>query len=71
VAFFAPFSAKRYFFPFRPLEVSPLSIRRFLDGAGLEILANEMRWVWAPTALVIASVVSHRWYRQRSQTRSA
>ena len=41
VAFFAPFANERHFFPFRPIEVSPLSIRRFLSPAGLAILWNE------------------------------
>src|SRR5262245_43783829 len=39
VAFFAPFSAERYFFPWRPIEVSPISIRRFFSGRGLDVLA--------------------------------
>lgn len=32
VAFFAPFSDARYFFPWRPIEVSPLGIDRFLSA---------------------------------------
>lgn len=49
VAFFAPFEAKRYFFPYRPLMVSPLSINAFLTSRGVAILLNEMKWVWAPS----------------------
>jgi len=62
IAFFSPFSARRYFFPIRPLEVSPLSIRRFLTGRGLAILASEVRWVWIPAILLAASV---SWFRTR------
>jgi inner membrane protein len=29
IAFFAPFSSTRYFFPFRPIEVSPISVTPF------------------------------------------
>ena len=66
VAFFAPFSNERYFFPFRPLEVSPLSIGRFLTRGGLDILANEFRWVWLPSLGVIGGVLAYRhWTRRR------
>jgi inner membrane protein len=67
VAFFAPFSAKRYFFPVRPLEVSPLSISKFLISGGLAILGNEIRWVWVPSFIIGGSVLSYRyWIRTRS-----
>lgn len=68
IAFFAPFSAERYFFPFRPIDVSPLSIRRFLSSGGLTILTNEMRWVWAPSLAVVAGVFAYRYFRSRSAT---
>ncbi len=55
VAFFAPFDHTRYFFPLRPIEVSPISITGFLTWRGAEILASEVLWVWLP-AFVIASV---------------
>ena len=34
VAFFAPFVNDRYFFPWRPILVSPMSISRFFTAAG-------------------------------------
>ena len=69
VAFFAPFSEKRYFFPTRPLAVSPLSISQFLTSRGLAILINEMRWVWAPSIGVAATVLMYRsWRRPRRIT---
>ena len=52
VAFFAPFDDRRYFFPWRPIRVSPLSVSRFLTARGMRILANEMLWIWCPTALL-------------------
>lgn len=51
VAFFAPFSAERFFFPFRPILVSPISVRRFFTERGLQIVASELLWVWLPSAL--------------------
>ena len=49
VAFFSPFNTTRYFLPFRPVVVSPISIRRFFSGRGLEVLASEFRWIWLPS----------------------
>lgn len=57
VAFFAPFSAERYFFPFRPIEVSPISVARFLSGRGLEVIGSELLWVWLPASLAAAGAV--------------
>ena len=64
VAFFAPFSEKRYFFPTRPLAVSPLSISQFLTSRGLAILVNELRWVWAPSIGVAVVVLTFRAWRR-------
>jgi inner membrane protein len=50
IAFFAPFSSSRYFLPFRPIEVSPLSITRFLSERGWLVLRSELCWVWLPSA---------------------
>ena len=47
VGFFAPFSHTRYFFPFRPIEVSPIGFG-FLSRRGLDVLVSELRWVWLP-----------------------
>ena len=34
VAFFAPFNNERYFFSFRPIQVSPIGIKNFFGEAG-------------------------------------
>ena len=47
VAFFAPFVNTRYFFPWTPIEVSPIG-SRFFSGTGLNVLLNEALWVWTP-----------------------
>ena len=53
VAFFAPFNNTRYFFPFRPILVSPISITRFFSGRGWEVLKSEFVWVWIPSFIVM------------------
>jgi inner membrane protein len=56
VGFFIPFSNRRFFFPWRPVATSPLSVHAFFSGAGLRILANEMFWIWLPVGLLLAIV---------------
>jgi inner membrane protein len=56
VAFLAPFDQHRYFFPWRPIRVSPISIPRFLSPGGYSILKNELAWIWLP-AILFAMVV--------------
>ncbi len=53
VALCAPFSNARYFFPWRPIEVSPVSVRRFFSRRGAQIIRSEFRWVWLPAAGVV------------------
>ena len=59
VALFAPFSAQRYFFPFRPIEVSPIGMR-FFSERGLEVLASEVVWVWLPGLLIYLVATMYR-----------
>lgn len=43
-----PLSDERFFAAFRPIEASPLSLRRFFGEAGLRVLWSELLWVWIP-----------------------
>jgi inner membrane protein len=52
VAFFAPFSDARYFFPWRPIVVSPISIRAFFGPRGLQVMWSEIGWIWAPSIVL-------------------
>ena len=45
VAFFSPFSNRRYFFPWTPIRVSPIG------RLSLRVLLSELRWVWLPFAI--------------------
>ena len=54
VAFFSPWELKRYFFPLRPIRVSPLSIKAFFQGRGLRVLASEAVWIGLPCLLLLA-----------------
>lgn len=48
IAFFSPFNLQRYFFPWRPIHVSPIGVGRFFSARGLHILWSEILWVWLP-----------------------
>jgi inner membrane protein len=53
VAFFSPLSADRYFFAWRPLQVSPISLSRFFSQRGLAVLESEVFWVWLPSLAIV------------------
>jgi inner membrane protein len=65
VAFFAPFDGTRHFFPWRPIEVSPISLDRFFSERGMEVIKSEIVWVWIPSALLIALSWLYRRLRAR------
>jgi inner membrane protein len=62
IAFFAPFSDERYFFPWRPIQVSPIGVG-FFSARGVLVLASEAGWIWVPSAIIAASA---RLYRRRT-----
>ncbi len=51
IAFFSPFSNHRYFFPWRPIDVSPIGVRFFSDR-GLHVITSELIWVWTPCVVL-------------------
>lgn len=52
VALFAPFSNERFFSPWRPIEVSPIGAG-FFSSRGLDVILNEILWVWIPAILIL------------------
>jgi inner membrane protein len=51
IAFFAPFDSTRYFFPWRPIAVSPIGISEFFSLGGLRVLLIEGIWIGIPAGL--------------------
>jgi inner membrane protein len=51
VALLWPFGNERYFFPWRPIEVSPISIRLFFGRYGWEVIQSEAVWIGLPCLL--------------------
>jgi inner membrane protein len=63
IALLAPFDNSRYFFPVRPIEVSPIGIKSFLRDGGFAVLESEVPWVWVPSLLLAAAAIG--WKRAR------
>jgi inner membrane protein len=55
VAFFAPFDDTRYFFPFRPIKVSPIGLS-FFSARGLDVIWSELWWVCIPATTIAGAV---------------
>jgi inner membrane protein len=55
VAFFSPFSNTRYFFPWRPIQVSPIGVGHFLSGPATEVLRSEFIFVWLPCVFLFVA----------------
>ena len=60
VAFFSPFDNTRYFFPFRPIKVSPIGVAAFFSEWGWRVIKSEFIWVWIPSFILIAVSVFFR-----------
>jgi inner membrane protein len=52
IALLSPFTVKRYFFPVTPIKVSPIGIINFFNERGIEIIVNEILWVWIPCSCI-------------------
>lgn len=56
VAFSSPLDATRYFFPWTPIEVSPLGASNFFSSRGLAVIVNELKWVGLPALALGAAI---------------
>jgi inner membrane protein len=60
VAFLAPFNDSRFFFPFRPILVSPIGVGRFFSEWGLAVIRSEVLWIWLPSAVLVGAMLVFR-----------
>lgn len=65
VALFAPFSNERFFFPWRPIEVSPIGLD-FFGSRGAEVIASEIIWIWCPALIIFILTTVVRQIRKKS-----
>ena len=62
IAFFAPFDETRYFFPWRPITVSPIGLAEFFSSWGVGVLISELIWIGLP---VTVWLLGHRVFTRR------
>ncbi|MDA8886819.1 metal-dependent hydrolase [Bacteroidia bacterium] len=56
VAFLSPFENSRYFLPWRPIKVSPMSASKFFSEWGLEVIKSELLWIGVPFIILLAGI---------------
>ena len=67
VAFLSPFATTRYFFSFRPVLVSPISVQRFFTSRGAEVLVSECKWIWLPSIVfILLATLFQKWRSDRA-----
>lgn len=59
VALFWPVSSDRFFFPFRPIQVSPIGAR-FFSSEGIRVLGSEICWVGLPSLALALALIGWR-----------
>ena len=69
VAFFSPFDNRRYFLPWRPIRVSPISLHRFFSGRGYAVLQSELLWIWIPAFVFAGAVLALKLARSQDVPR--
>src|SRR5256714_7257331 len=72
VAFFAPFDATRYFFSWRPIQVSAIGVQSFFSEWGAAVLLSELKYVWLPLSVlwICAALLQKALGRVTNQTKS-
>src|SRR5262249_46447977 len=71
VAFFSPFDRNRYFFPWRPIHVSPIGLHRLLSDRMIRVLASEVLWAWLPAFVFTVTLQASRIARKMRETKQA
>jgi inner membrane protein len=64
VALLWPLTDARYFFDWRPVQVSPLAASRFATRAAA-VARTELEWIWAPG--LVAALVLRAWRRTQGE----
>ena len=67
VALFAPFSNERFFFPWRPVEVSPIGFG-FFSTRGIDVIISEIIWLWLPVLTLLFTVTITRKLRRKQSS---
>lgn len=69
VAFFAPFDNTRYFFPFHPIQVSPIKAGAFFGEKGIAVIKSEFVWIWIPSVVfIVVNLAVRKFLTKRKQS---
>ena len=68
IALLAPFDQTRYFSPWTPIKVAPLSVKAFFGPWGWAVIKSEFLWVWLPmlALFLISMMVGWAWRRNKN-----
>ena len=67
IAFFSPFDRHRYFFPWRPIQVSRLGAKALFSSHAFEVLRSEL-WIWGPSLVIVIISLAFRARRKSPQS---
>ncbi|MEM9024301.1 MAG: metal-dependent hydrolase [Bacteroidota bacterium] len=68
VAFFSPWDNSRYFFPWRPIQVSPIGVGNFFSEWGLRVIKSEAIWIGIPCLAFMVLGIAVRLVRKKKRT---
>ena len=72
VGYLIPFHNERYFFGWRPIQVSPIGISNFFSEWGLRVIKSEVVWIGIPAALLYSlGLALNRGKKSKHKTNSA
>ena len=66
VAFLSPWDDTRYFFPWTPIQVSPLGAANFFTSRGVAVLLSEFLWIFLPSATYVILLRLIRWRNKKA-----
>jgi len=65
IALFSPFDNTRLFFPWTPIEVSPIGVKAFFSKWGLAVIKSEFQWIWLPSFILVVLSILIRSFAER------
>ncbi|MDH5380264.1 MAG: metal-dependent hydrolase [Cyclobacteriaceae bacterium] len=66
VAFFSPWDNQRFFFPWRPIKVSPIGVESFFSEWGYNVIMSELVWVGLPGIVLLGAIWGVKKYALKS-----
>lgn len=69
VAFLSPWNNERFFFSYRPIQVSPIGLGNFFTEKGIAVILSEFIWIGIPfSMLILLSWLARKLFKYITQT---